>query len=149
MRHVSALGIDSGEPPPVAWCYGAMGIGLGRLLSLPYLGDDATCRREIDTALATTARAGFGQCHALCHGDIGNAELLLQAADALNRPDLTEAARRHISAAVDSAKGHGWVCGTPLGVETPGLMVGLAGTGYGILRMAAPDIVPAVLALAP
>jgi type 2 lantibiotic biosynthesis protein LanM len=149
LRHAAALGVDAGGPPPVAWCYGAMGIGMGRVLSLPYLGDDATCRREIDAALATTMRAGFGQCHALCHGDIGNVELLLHAAGAMDRPELRDEARARVSAAVESAQEQGWVCGTPLGVETPGLMVGLAGAGYGLLRMAAPDVVPAVLALSP
>ena len=36
----------------------------------------------------------------------------------------------------------------PLGVETPGLMTGLAGIGYGLLRLAAPERVPNVLGLA-
>jgi lantibiotic modifying enzyme len=34
-------------------------------------------------------------------------------------------------------------------VETPGLMTGVAGIGYGLLRLAAPLRVPSVLALAP
>ncbi len=37
--------------------------------------------------------------------------------------------------------------GTPLGVETPGLMAGLAGVGYGLLRLAEPGRVPSILAL--
>jgi lantibiotic modifying enzyme len=37
----------------------------------------------------------------------------------------------------------------PLGVETPGLMTGLAGIGYQLLRLAAPDIIPSVLVLEP
>jgi type 2 lantibiotic biosynthesis protein LanM len=149
MRNPGALGVAAGEPPPVAWCYGAMGIGLSRVLSMPCLAGDPIVGQEVEVALATTLRDGFGQCHALCHGDIGNVELLLHAADALGRPDLHEQARLRVAAAVAGARRQGWVCGTPLGVETPGLMVGLAGTGYGLLRMAAPDRVPAVLALAP
>jgi lantibiotic modifying enzyme len=42
---------------------------------------------------------------------------------------------------------HGPLCATPGGVETPGLMLGLAGIGYGLLRLADPDRVPSVLAL--
>ena len=46
-------------------------------------------------------------------------------------------------------RANGYRCGTPLGVETPGLMTGLAGIGYGLLRVAEPQRVPAVLVLAP
>ncbi|MEW1847765.1 hypothetical protein AB0392_58245 [Nonomuraea angiospora] len=35
------------------------------------------------------------------------------------------------------------------GVQVPGLMTGLAGIGYGMLRAAAPNRVPAVIALEP
>jgi hypothetical protein len=34
-----------------------------------------------------------------------------------------------------------------LAVETPGLMTGLAGIGYGLLRLAVPTRVPSVLVL--
>jgi lantibiotic modifying enzyme len=40
-----------------------------------------------------------------------------------------------------------WLCGNPVEIESPGLMTGLAGIGYGLLRIAAPDRVPSVLAL--
>ena len=40
----------------------------------------------------------------------------------------------------------GWKCGLPQGHETPGLMMGLAGIGYGLLRLAWPERVPSVLA---
>jgi lantibiotic modifying enzyme len=50
---------------------------------------------------------------------------------------------------MDSIDEHGWISGVPHGVETPGLLLGLAGTGYGLLRMAAPDRVPSVLTLDP
>ena len=43
----------------------------------------------------------------------------------------------------------GWLCGNPLAVESPGLMTGLAGIGYGLLRCAEPARVPSVLSLAP
>ena len=39
--------------------------------------------------------------------------------------------------------------GIPGGVETPGLMMGLAGIGYGLLRLGATDRVPALLSREP
>jgi hypothetical protein len=50
---------------------------------------------------------------------------------------------------LQSIERDGWLSGLPLGVESPGLMTGLAGIGYGLLRLAAPERVPALLLLAP
>jgi lantibiotic modifying enzyme len=37
----------------------------------------------------------------------------------------------------------------PSGVHSPSLMTGVAGIGYGLLRLAAPEAVPSLLALRP
>jgi len=50
---------------------------------------------------------------------------------------------------LDCIDRYGWGCGGPNGVEMPGLMLGLAGIGYQMLRLAEPDRVPSVLTLAP
>jgi lantibiotic modifying enzyme len=43
----------------------------------------------------------------------------------------------------------GCLCGMQTSLASPGLMVGLAGIGYGLLRLACPEQVPSVLVLAP
>jgi type 2 lantibiotic biosynthesis protein LanM len=129
-----------------AWCHGAPGIGLARLRSLPYL-NDAEIRAEIDIALQTTVTSGFGSNHSLCHGDLGNLELLLQANLAFNNQQSQERVDRFTAIVLESIKQHGWLCGMPLGAETPGLMTGLAGIGYGLLRLAEPERVSSVLLL--
>ena len=131
-----------------AWCHGAPGIGLARLRSLQHL-DDAVIRAEIDTALQITLAQGFGGNHSLCHGDLGNLELLLQASQVLAEPQWHTQVHRIAAIVLDSISRDGWLCGPPLGVESPGLMTGLAGIGYGLLRLAEPIRVPAVLVLAP
>jgi type 2 lantibiotic biosynthesis protein LanM len=131
-----------------AWCHGAPGIGLGRLRSLPYL-DNAEIRLEIDTALKTTLTQGFGFNHCLCHGDLGNLEMLLQASLTLNDSKLHSEINSLAAIILESINQHGWLCGVPLGVETPGLMTGLAGIGYELLRLAEPTRIPSVLTLAP
>ncbi|WP_454318744.1 type 2 lanthipeptide synthetase LanM family protein [Streptomyces phaeoluteigriseus] len=132
----------------VAWCHGAPGIGLARLSALDHLAD-ATTRDEIDTALNATKRYGFAMGHSLCHGAMGNLELLLTAARTLDRAEDHEALRRATASVVASMESNGFVTGVPLGVETPGLMTGLAGIGYELLRLAEPDKLPSVLVLAP
>lgn len=131
-----------------AWCHGAPGIGLSRLCSLAWM-DDAVIRAEIDAALTATVREGFGRTHMLCHGDLGNADILLEASEILQDPRWRAHANREASRLIDSAPQTGWRCGTPLNVESPGLLTGLAGIGYALLRQAEPSRVPCILALAP
>jgi type 2 lantibiotic biosynthesis protein LanM len=127
----------------VSWCHGAPGIGLSRLRAL-HLLDDLVLRNEIETALQTACTHGFGSNHSLCCGDFGNLELLLQAdlvlADPRWRPELERQTARILRAGA-------WRCATPGGLPSPGLMQGLSGIGYGLLRLAHPDRVPCVLTL--
>ncbi len=132
----------------VAWCHGAPGIGMARLRSLRLI-DDERIREEVDVAIRTTLDRGFGRNHSLCHGDLGNLDLILQASEQLDDPRLSAHRDRQAAMILESIDQNGWICGTPQGVETPGLMVGLAGVGYGLLRLAEPTRVPSVLALAP
>ncbi|HEY7127789.1 MAG TPA: type 2 lanthipeptide synthetase LanM family protein [Ktedonobacterales bacterium] len=131
-----------------AWCHGAPGIGLARLASLPYL-DDPQLREEIRVACETTATQGFGWNHSLCHGDLGNLETLLVAARTLKSPIYHEQVDRLAGMLLDEHTMHKWVTGVPIAVETPGLMTGMAGIGYELLRLAAPEQIPSVLLLSP
>lgn len=133
---------------PVTWCYGASGIGLARLACLPYL-DNEQIRQEIHIALTTTLQKGFGHNHSLCHGDLGNLEVLLAATQTSGNSAYQEEITRLATLILGSTQDQGWVTGVPLGVETPGLMNGLAGMGYQLLRLAEPERVPSVLQLAP
>lgn len=92
---------------------------------------------------------GFGLNHSLCHGDLGNLELLLQASSVLDKPEWGFQVERISAMILDSFDRYGWLCGNPQRVESPGLMTGLAGIGYGLLRLAEPSRVPSVLVLAP
>jgi len=118
------------------------------LRSLRYVDDEAI-REEIAVALRTTHAAGFGRNHSLCHGDLGNLELLLLASQTLNQPQWGEEVNRYTSIILESINRQGWLCGIPLGVESPGLMTGLSGIGYQLLRLAHPERVPSVMVLEP
>jgi len=131
----------------MAWCHGAPGIGLARLRSLDRFDDDFIAE-EIQAALDTTLREGFGHNHSLCHGDLGNLEILVEADETLDDPRWRRRANRLAAAIVETAGETGWICGNPLGLESPGLMTGLAGIGYQLLRLAEPGRVPSVLSLA-
>ncbi len=128
-----------------AWCHGAPGVALSRLRLLAHL-DDPAFLQEIEAALATTLESGFGLNHSLCHGDLGNLEPLLLAGSLLGDRRWEGEVARLSAVVLESVERDGWLCGVPEGVETPGLMTGLAGIGYGLLRLADPGRVPSVLA---
>jgi len=138
---------ENGEPFFMsAWCHGAPGIGLARLACLRHL-EGPEVREEIAAALETTLAEGFGLSHCLCHGDLGNLEVLLLAREALGLA-LGPQIAGILGGVLADARVHGWRFGLPGRTEPPGFMLGLAGIGYGLLRAAEPRV-PSVLVLAP
>lgn len=135
---------DDRRPFAQTWCHGASGIGISwiRLQELGHPGLGSA----IDAALGTVAAGGFGRNHSLCHGDLGNLDLLLAAQQRGLLPVHT--LDRYISLVVGDASRHGWRCAAPRAIPTPGLMTGWAGIGYQLLRLAQPHAVPDVLRLA-
>ena len=142
-------GVDESDPRfMVAWCHGAPGIGLGRADSLQYL-DDRETREEIRIALRKTVESDFGRNHCLCHGDLGNVDILLHAAQCVDDSCWSEIGKRLASETLATIAERGCLCDTQGSLGSPGLMTGLAGIGYGLLRLACPERVPSVLVLAP
>jgi lantibiotic modifying enzyme len=148
--HWTDLRHQDGRQPPrtpmVAWCHGAAGIGLSRL-SMRSDRDGAAVHQEIVTAVEATLAWGFGDNHCLCHGDLGNLDFLLQAGHALGRRGWVDTAERLTLRLLDEVEETGWRCGITRPVDIPGLMTGLAGFGYGMLRLAHPHTVPPVTTL--
>jgi type 2 lantibiotic biosynthesis protein LanM len=134
--------------PGMAWCYGAPGIGLARITALRVL-DHPIIREDLERAVQATLISGPGANHSLCHGDLGNLDFLLQAAQFTGNQELDFEVNALSNQIVASMKQHGWRSGVPLAVESPALMNGLAGICYGLLRLAAPGCVPSVLTLDP
>jgi hypothetical protein len=125
-----------------AWCNGAPGIALSRmrawkLSSCPFRRDEAerallTTRKWLANALNTRESASC-----LCHGLIGNADILL-VSEQMMGPLCPARNLIEQSAAFAHAP-----------PSTPGLMLGQAGLGYFLLRVANPTIVPPVLLITP
>ena len=129
------------------WCHGAPGIGLARLAALRER-DDPAAAAEVDAAVAATI--AFGRCGPdyLCCGNLGRAELLLQAGVQLGRDDLRGRAEALAAELLDDARREGGfrlVYDMRASAFKPDLFRGAAGIGYELLRIAAPDRVPPVL----
>jgi type 2 lantibiotic biosynthesis protein LanM len=141
------LRLIEGVRSAAAWCHGAVGIGLAHADLDPGLRDAAT-RERVQRAAAATWRQGMGWNHSLCHGDLGAVELLVRAIDAGLGPEgLTrETLAAHVIGSIET---HGAVCGITRETFSPGLMAGLGGVAWQLLRLhpGAGDL-PSVLTLA-
>jgi type 2 lantibiotic biosynthesis protein LanM len=131
-----------------AWCNGAAGIGLSRIDAWARLGkDDDDILDDAYLALSATVR-NFPRLgnDSLCHGRSGNAELFLRFAALMDQPAFRLEANvqaRSLWCDLDEAG-----LGEQVAVF-PGLMLGMAGFGMHLLRLARPDRVPSVLLLDP
>lgn len=144
---------DPTLPPSfaTAWCHGAPGIALSRLQAFRCLGNDIY-KDEALVALQSTYDAVDRSLQTktgnftLCHGQAGNAEILLQGSHALGEDTFKgeSLARVVASSGIRHYGGPGkdWPCGP--GGEKPSLMVGLAGIGHFFLRLNDPAL-PSVL----
>ncbi|WP_246278281.1 type 2 lanthipeptide synthetase LanM family protein [Phytohabitans rumicis] len=77
----------------------------------------------------------------LCHGELG----ILEALAVRRESRAAWIIRRRAGQVCDVISRAGAGCGTPGGVPTPGLLNGLAGIGYGLLRAGFAEQVPSVL----
>ncbi|MHA6785702.1 type 2 lanthipeptide synthetase LanM family protein [Pseudonocardia saturnea] len=85
--------------------------------------------------------------HSLGGGCLGRLDVLLEAAT--REPTVSATLAAGTAALWADVRRHGWRCANPVGVPTPDLMGGLAGIGFGLLRLARPQENPSVLALDP
>lgn len=145
-RRGSATGLVGPAGGPVAF---AFMVTCGRLLALPF-DDSPEGREEAMVGIDTTLREGFGRSHCLCHGDLGNLDILMLAEEALEETRWRAPLQRRLASLTKHVEAGRWQCGLPgVDVEIPGLMPGLAGIGYGLLRLWSRETVPSVLWLEP
>lgn len=140
-----------GDEPsyPVYWCHGAGGIALSRLRAWEILGSDDLLA-EARIALATIARQSDTLANfSLCHGQAGNADILVSASQILKEEGWLRAAEQIAQDGLDRFEQRRipWPCGLPGANETPDLMLGLAGIGHFYLRLADPARIPSLLML--
>ena len=121
------------------FCAGLAGVAAARARDL---GED-----EAGRVIDVLARQPLRDDLSLCHGELGVAEALT----VLHRAghDAGAALRKRAGLVIGAIDRHGTPCGTPGGVATPGLLTGLAGIGYGLLRLGFAERVPSVLLFEP
>ncbi|HET6975328.1 MAG TPA: type 2 lanthipeptide synthetase LanM family protein [Pyrinomonadaceae bacterium] len=126
-----------------AWCHGSVGIGLAHLNLDPTLTHVST-RKLVRRAAAATWRLGVGWNHCACHGDLGAWELLDQAIAVGEAPKELNASYL-LDLILTSLEQHGPSCGMGRNAFTPGLLPGLGGIAYQLLRAHPEHDLPSIL----
>jgi len=127
-----------------SWCRGAPGVALAGLRGGVALVDRdllERCRWLADELVARKSASALCPCH----GALGVLEFLEAACEhGLCGIAQVEQWRQHLLARI---LGGEWCADHGHVLESAGLMLGLAGTGYALLRAAAPDRIASVLTL--
>jgi len=126
-----------------AWCHGAAGIGIAAM--------DLWHRTERPQHLDVLRRSArsmwpdsFGWNHTLCHGDLGCWEVVKEALDAGVGP--AGLCRRELDAhVIGGLEEFGAISGLARDAFSPGLLPGLGGVAYQLLRMHPASDLPSVL----
>ncbi|MDN4495530.1 type 2 lanthipeptide synthetase LanM family protein [Ureibacillus aquaedulcis] len=122
------------ENAVIAWCHGAPGILLSRLKLKENGYIDEMIDTEIEIALDTTLREGFGNNRSYCHGDYGQLEILMYANEILQSEELAEKINLIQQQLITILKEEEWKYGVSRGTDAKGLLVGLSGIGMGLLK---------------
>lgn len=131
----------------VTWCHGAPGIAISRLGSLSIYHTEEIYE-DVEVALQTTQKYGLQGVDHLCCGNFGRIEVLLVAAQKLSRPQLLETAQKKaawVVARADKLSAYQLFNNLPNSLYNPGFFQGTAGIGYELLRLAYPEVLPALL----
>jgi lantibiotic modifying enzyme len=131
------------------WCHGAAGIILSYIKSSKLLNRDLTSP-YIVVAFNDIIQNGMSGQDCLCHGSLGNYEVLVSMAELLKNDELKNVVRNELYKKVISMSGRheNWITGlNNQQYSLIGLFLGLSGISYNIMRVFWQDDVPSVLTL--
>ena len=137
------LRVTMPDTDSATWCHGSAGILLSRL-ELQYSNDEYVINQskiDINHALSIIKKCGFGKELNLCHGDIGNALILLKYAQHTKGEKWKEMIEQYFLKVIPP-----FILQLPDTAQPLGLMTGMAGIIYGFLMLDNPNL-PNILTL--
>jgi lantibiotic modifying enzyme len=139
---------DAAPDLGAGWCLGTAGLLAARCC----LADEASLGR-LRADLLAIGRRPVQRDLSLAHGELGLTQAISVASATVHagpgQPGAaSQSLRRRAGLVLDALRRRSDYCGAH-GVPAPGLLHGLAGIGYGLLRLAFPGQVPPVLLLEP
>jgi type 2 lantibiotic biosynthesis protein LanM len=132
----------------IGWCRGWLGAALSTLQIKSSPESIKPNRARYQRIADEIISYGVERPLCLCHGALGHMEFLATATErgALHNIEPADEWRRLLLARLLSGE---WIADEAHSLESPGLMLGLAGTGYALLRARYPQRIPSVLTLEP
>lgn len=129
------------------WCHGSAGIALSRILMSEHGFKDSFFYDEISIAKKNILKE-LRNNSSICHGDLGNLEVLMSIAHYMNDESLKSFVRSQINhIATQIIKKKKIICGDGSIHELYGLFMGVTGVGYQLLRFYSWKSIPSVLCL--
>lgn len=135
-----------------AWCHGAPGILLARSKIYNLLPEESAAKplvlQDINKALVATEKYGFSDNDCLCHGNLGNTEILLEYARELKKGNMEQKYREVRTKIAQGILNDTYDCARHYlyGYKIPGFMTGVSGMAYSLLRDICPDL-PCILSV--
>ena len=134
----------------VAWCHGAAGILLNRVKIYTLLDKEhkTLLKDDIREAVKTVVREGILGNNCLCHGNLGNTEILEEYLKCFSDEETMAhcITLRQIIAENICREKYDCINAYLFGYKLPGFMTGLSGMGYSMLRDINSNL-PCILAL--
>lgn len=137
----------------VGWCRGELSVGFSQLAAMRYLGSSSNVQIE-PASWASNFSNVIRQLieqnqinYSLCHGIGGMTDFLATSGSLFDEESHLQSARIIASHAVENFGGtrNPWPCGQFDKLDSPGLLLGTAGIGYLLLRLASDEDMPSVL----
>lgn len=132
------------------WCHGAPGILLARVKMMKYMRkeDIKLVKSKVTEALEQFIQNGFDRSsnHSLCHGIMGNIDILKTISETINDIELIETCKSLFKDFLEYIEYDGFKYGLYGTLGMVSFMTGISGIGYGILRQLNPKL-PSVLAI--
>lgn len=131
-----------------AWCHGAAGIALSRVLSKSSIAPQSA-QRDIQLACNAIMNQKVDGNSTLCHGTVGNLDILHSLSLSMDDETLTANYKLVLTDVISHFSKQRYFAKPTQAYQQPGFMTGLSGIGYALLRCHAPYQVPNALALSP
>lgn len=125
---------DEKEGFSKAWCHGAPGILLAWLLLKREGYTDERLNYEIEWCIENVKKECIGYNIVYCHGDIGNLDILRFASLVLKDEKLESDCQKTYQMLFKKHIQHGWNKEDAEYSKCKGMMLGISGIGYSILR---------------
>lgn len=135
----------SKEAKSLAWCHGASGMLLNRGLLYKFGFEDQKIMNDLEIALDTTLNQGLISGYTFCHGIPGNLAIIYEIANIREDTALKDRCDAIFANVYESYIKEHWNQNAFRSVNIYGLMIGLAGIGYFLLKYGYDSNLPNIL----